>query len=46
MAERFHGWRFFLLASVLFMYLMVKFQIFASRLLCVLDYDEFSFRKE
>jgi len=45
-AERFHRERFFLVASVLFRYLMLKLKIFAGRLLCDLDHNKFSFCKE
>ena len=46
MVERFHRWRFFPVANVLFRYLMLKLKIFPGRLLCDLDHNEFSFCKE
>ena len=36
----------FLVASVLFKYLMLKLKIFAGSLLCALDHNEFSLREE
>ena len=36
----------FLVASVLFKYLMLKLKIFAGSLLCALDHNEFSLCKE
>ena len=41
MVERFHRWKFFLVASVLFRYLMAKLKIFAGSFFCILGLQFF-----
>ena len=46
MAESLLRWRFSQTASVSFKYFMLALKIIAGKLICALDYNEFSFCKK